>query len=139
MSYVVIVHATFVSKSDAEHIYNQAKSVATNASVALLGQEGERTSHAYVAEETEPGVHVIDKAWHIDLFGIVREGREPDTSNTPEWIQPAGAHDSYPAQNVRGEVSQVTHNGEVWVNTHGNENTWEPGVFGWTREEDYEG
>ena len=130
MSYVVIVHATFANKSDAEHIYNQAKAVATNASVARIGEEQERTSHAFVAEEVEPGVWDVDVGWHIDLFGIVREG-EPDLSDTPLWIQPVGGHDAYPALNVRGEETRVTHNGQVWRNTHGNANTWEPGVYGW--------
>ena len=138
MPYIVIVHATFANKANADHIYDQAKAVATNASVAQIGQEGERTSHAYVAEETEPGVHVVDRGWHIDLFGVVRES-EPDLKEAPDFIQPTGEHDSYPANNVRGKITRVTHNGEVWVNTHGDANQWQPGVFGWTREEDYEG
>jgi hypothetical protein len=48
MSYVVLVHATFDNKADADHIYNQAKAVATTASVARIGDAGERTSHCGV-------------------------------------------------------------------------------------------
>ena len=48
MSYVVLVHATFDNKADADHIYNQAKTVATTASVARIGDAGERTSHCGV-------------------------------------------------------------------------------------------
>ena len=48
MPYVVLVHATFDNKADADHIYNQAKSVATTASVARIGDAGERTSHCGV-------------------------------------------------------------------------------------------
>lgn len=129
MPYVVIVHSTFNNKSDADHIYEQAKAVATNASVARIGEQGERTSHAFVAEEVNDEWEV-DRGWHIDLFGIVREG-ELDTSDAPEWIQPEGSHDAYPAQNVRGEDSHVTRNNQVWKNTHGDGNVWEPGDFGW--------
>jgi len=131
MSYVVIVHATFESKSDADHIHDQAMAVATNASVARIGTIGERTSHGFVAEEQEDGSLQVDRSWHIDLFGIVREGKEPSTDENPEWIQPTGAQDAYPAQNVRGNETRVTHDGKVWRNTHGDGNTWEPGVSGW--------
>jgi len=135
MPYVAIVHATFDSKADADHIYDQAKAVATTASVTNIGTEQERTSHAYVAEEQSDGSQVIDREWHIDLFGIVREG-EPDLKDAPDWIQPEGSHDAYPAQNVRGKPSRVTHKGDVWVNTHGDGNVWEPGASGWTLEEE---
>jgi hypothetical protein len=130
MPYIVIVHATFNNKSDADHIHNQALSVATNASVAHIGDEMERTSHGYVAEEGPDGEHIIDRSWHVDLFGIVREG-EPDLRNAPDWIQPSGTQNAYPGTNVRGGETLVTHNDQVWRNVHGNGNTWEPGVFGW--------
>jgi len=45
----------------------------------------------------------------------------------PEWSQPYGGHDAYPAG------FKVTHNGKVWVNTIDN-NVWEPGVTGWVEE-----
>lgn len=131
MSYVVIVHATFANKADADHIFNQAKSVAINASVAYVGQPDERTSHAFVAEEQADGSLVVSSSWHKDLFGIVRSG-EPFQGDTPAWIQPTGAQDAYPAKNVRGEDTKVTHNGKTWLNTHGNGNIWAPGSFGWT-------
>lgn len=64
----------------------------------------------------EPGV----SAWHpqSEIEGIL-----------PEWVQPTGAHDSYPAG------FQVRHAGQDWYVTgvDGNgHNVWEPGVFGWT-------
>lgn len=43
----------------------------------------------------------------------------------PEWIQPTGAHDAYALD------AEVTHNGKYWRSTINN-NTWEPGEFGWT-------
>ena len=27
---------------------------------------------------------------------------------------------------------ELIHNGTHWVNTHGDGNVWEPGVFGWS-------
>ena len=36
MPYVVIVHSTFDNKADTDHIYNQAKAVATATSVATI-------------------------------------------------------------------------------------------------------
>ena len=43
----------------------------------------------------------------------------------PEWQQPQGAHDAYAAGR------KVSHNGKHWINTYGDGNIWEPGVFGW--------
>lgn len=44
----------------------------------------------------------------------------------PEWRQPLGAEDAYKAG------AKVSHNGKHWINTHGDGNNWEPGVYGWT-------
>jgi len=134
MAYVVIIHATFSNKSDADHIYDQAITVAMNASVAHVGEPGERTSHGFVAEEVE-GALVVNRSWHIDLFGIVRSG-EPDLAEAPAWIQPTGSQDAYPANNVRGDQTKVRHIEQIWVNTHGNGNVWEPGQFGWTLDDE---
>ena len=43
----------------------------------------------------------------------------------PAWVQPTGAHDAY----RKGD--KVTHNGKHWTSDVDN-NTWEPGVYGWT-------
>ena len=37
MAFVVLIHATFDTKADADFIYDQAKQVATTASVARIG------------------------------------------------------------------------------------------------------
>jgi hypothetical protein len=64
----------------------------------------------------EPGV----SAWHpeSEIEGIL-----------PDWIQPTGAHDSYPLG------FQVRHGGQDWyvhaVDANGH-NVWAPGTFGWT-------
>ena len=46
----------------------------------------------------------------------------------PEWIQPTGAQDAYK------KGAKVSHNGSKWISDV-DANTWEPGVFGWTKEE----
>lgn len=64
--------------------------------------------------------------WEPGIWGwreVEAEGGEP-----PAWVQPTGAHDSYQAG------ARVTHNGQVWTNTHGDGNIWEPGAYGWTVE-----
>ena len=43
----------------------------------------------------------------------------------PEWRQPSGATDAYPAG------AKVTHGGRRWISDL-DANVWEPGVFGWT-------
>lgn len=64
------------------------------------------------------------------------EGYTPDITNYqwvaitdpsieyPDWVQPLGYADAYPLG------AKVTHNGKRWISTV-NENTWEPGVYGW--------
>ena len=133
MTYVVMGMASFELQANADHIYDQAKSVATTASVQHIGEAGERTSYMGVYEEQLDGTLVPIRKWHIDTFGIVREGAV-DPNDPPAWIQPTGAQDAYPLLNVRGTASKVTHNGFTWTNTTAT-NTWEPGVFGWTQDD----
>lgn len=59
----------------------------------------------------EPGV----SAWHD----------QPTGGEPPTWVQPSGAHDAYL------DGVKVSYDGQVWVNTHGDGNIWEPGVHGW--------
>ena len=132
MAYLVMVHATFANKADADHIYNQAKAVATTASVARIGEAGERTSHCGVFDEQADGTLVKDRQWHIDRFGIVRETDPVPDDVIPEWVQPSGAQDAYPLTDVFGNPTQVMFEGNVWQATLGT-NTWAPGVAGWTQ------
>lgn len=50
---------------------------------------------------------------------------EPEPEETPEWVQPTGAHDAY----AKGAI--VMHNGKKWKSDIDG-NVWEPGVYGWT-------
>ena len=42
----------------------------------------------------------------------------------PEWVQPLGSHDAYSIND------KVSHNDKKWVSIVDN-NTWQPGVYGW--------
>ena len=130
MSYVVLIHATFDAKADADHIYDQAKLVAVNSSVARIGQAGERTSHCGVFSEQSDGTLVKDRQWHIDRFGIVREHEPIPDDVIPDWIQPAGAQDAYPLLDVFGNPTRVQYQGATYENTTAT-NTWSPSVYGW--------
>jgi len=132
MAFVVLIHATFENKADADHIFNQSEAVATNASVALIGQVGERTSYCSVSEEQPDGSLVVDRQWNIDRFGIVRNTDPIPYEEIPPWIQPTGVQDAYPLLDKRGNPTRVTDEGLVWENTSPN-NTNKPGVFGWVQ------
>ena len=43
----------------------------------------------------------------------------------PAWVQPTGAHDAY------AKGAKVSHNDKHWI-SEVDDNTWEPGVYGWT-------
>jgi hypothetical protein len=132
MPHVVLIHATFANKADADHIYDQAKSVAVNSSVSRIGQPGERTSHCGVFTEQADGTLLKDRQWHIDRFGIVRE-HEPEPDDViPDWIQPLGGQNAYPLTDVFGNPTRVRHNGAIWEVSVGS-NVWEPGAYGWVQ------
>jgi hypothetical protein len=51
----------------------------------------------------------------------------PDPGTIPDWEQPEST-------NAYHKGDRVRHNGAVWVSDIDG-NVWEPGVYGWTREE----
>ena len=73
--------------------------------------------------------HAAQEAWNpADAPSLWAKVLIPDPDVIPEWEQP----DSTNAYKLG---DKVTHNGKTWVCTEvdgaGN-NTWEPGVYGWT-------
>lgn len=54
--------------------------------------------------------------------------RTAQDGEVPEWAQPSGSHDAY----NRGD--KVRHNGSIWVSAI-DANVWEPGVYGWEKQE----
>jgi len=129
MAFILQVHATFEAQADAQDAYDQIRARAQNASVARIGEAGERSSHSLYGEEQADGTISIIARWHLDDFGILRDG-EPDPNDPPAWIEPSGSQDAYPLTDVRGDPVRVAHSGQIWQNNT-DANTWEPGVAGW--------
>ena len=68
--------------------------------------------------------HTAQPDWNpIDAVSLWVRVDNP-AEEWPEWIQPVGATDAYPIG------AKVSHNSKHWISDYDN-NTWEPGVFGW--------
>ena len=72
-----------------------------------------------------PETHDSQADWPPRLVPAIWARVDEPGEEWPEWRQPLGAEDAYPAG------AKVSHNGKHWINTHGDGNVWEPGVFGW--------
>ena len=89
--------------------------------VAAAGGRVSAGGNIYVCLQT----HITQAGWEPQSVPALWAGeRQPYAP----WVQPQGGHDAYPAG------ATVTHGGKRWLNTHGDGNIWEPGVFGWTEE-----
>jgi hypothetical protein len=82
---------------------------------AVAKHNGKTWTSLQAANVFEPGVASWREVW----------GTATDTP--PDWVQPTGSTDFYPAG------ARVTHNNSTWVSIDP-VNVWEPGVFGWTEE-----
>lgn len=76
----------------------------------------------------QPTHHSQDN-WTPDVAVSIWVKVDDPSIEWPEWRQPAGAHDAYK------NGAKVSHNGFHWINTYGDGNNWEPGVFGWEKQE----
>ena len=72
----------------------------------------------------QPTHHSQDD-WTPDVAVSVWVKIDDPSIEWPEWKQPTGAHDAYK------NGAKVSHNGKHWINTYGDGNSWEPGVYGW--------
>jgi hypothetical protein len=72
----------------------------------------------------QPTHHSQDD-WTPDVAVSVWVKVDDPSIEWPEWKQPQGAHDAYK------NGAKVSHNGKHWINTYGDGNNWEPGVYGW--------
>ena len=72
----------------------------------------------------QPTHHSQDD-WTPDVAVSIWVKVDDPSIEWPEWKQPAGAHDAYK------NGAKVSHNGKHWINTYGDGNSWEPGVYGW--------
>lgn len=69
--------------------------------------------------------HHSQSDWTPDVAVSIWVKIDDPSIEWPEWKQPAGAHDAYK------NGAKVSHNGKHWINTYGDGNSWEPGVYGW--------
>jgi hypothetical protein len=131
MAYRLTAMLEFESEAQAVDAFNQLSARATNTLVLGLGTSGEHTSFARV--DNDDGS--FNRMFYVDRFNIVRQGEYVAPPRTyPLWVQPTGAHDSYPVLDAAGLPTRVEHNGRVYLNSAGTVNSWAPGVFGWTDE-----
>ena len=70
-------------------------------------------------------VHTSQATWTPDASPSLWVRIDDPTIEWPDWVQPVGATDAYP------KGAKVSHNGKHWISDVDN-NTWEPGVYGWT-------
>ena len=72
-----------------------------------------------------PDTHHSQEDWPPDLVPAIWKHISDPAEEWPEWVRPLGSHDAYAAG------AKVSHNGKHWLNSYGDGNIWEPGVFGW--------
>lgn len=71
--------------------------------------------------------HTSQEAWKPTDAPSLWVRVDDPAEEWPAWRQPTGSVDSYPAG------YKVSHNGKHWISEVDN-NTWEPGVYGWTEQ-----
>lgn len=108
-----------------DHVIGQARAVAQQGRVATTGV-GAR--HSYMAIHDLATGALLD-GWHLDRFGIVRQGMpNPEHTGPPVWVAAGGdATKAYPLLDVFGAPVIVLHQGQPWRNTVAG-NHWEPGA-----------
>ena len=69
--------------------------------------------------------HTSQEQFTPDVATSLYKAVGVDPSGIPLWVQPLGATDAYKAGDI------VVHNEKQWKSLYDN-NTWEPGVYGWS-------
>ena len=90
---------------------------------------GERVRYQEKLYKLIPVTHHSQADWPPDLTPAVWARVDDPAEEWPEWVQPLGAQDAY------ADGAKVSHNGKHWINTYGDGNIWEPGVYGWEEAE----
>ena len=72
--------------------------------------------------------HTSQANWTPDVTPALWVRVDDPSQEWPEWRQPTGSTDAY----ALGD--KVSHNDKHWISDYDN-NTWEPGVFGWSEAE----
>ena len=72
--------------------------------------------------------HTSQPSWTPDVSPSLWVRVDDPGEEWPEWRQPTGSTDAYALG------AKVSHNEKHWISDYDN-NTWEPGVFGWSEAE----
>ena len=91
---------------------------------------GDRVRYGERLYKLIPEVYHSQAEHTPDLIPSVWARVDDPAEEWPEWVQPLGPEDSYK------DGAKVSHNGKHWLNTYGDYNIWEPGVYGWTEQEE---
>ena len=87
--------------------------------------KGDRVRYGGQLYRLIPETHHSQADWPPDLIPAIWARVADPAEEWPEWVQPLGAEDAYPAG------AKVSYQGKRWINTYGDGNVWAPGVFGW--------
>jgi hypothetical protein len=68
--------------------------------------------------------HTSQESWTPSAAPSLWVRMDDPATEWPQWVQPLGATDAYPLG------AKVSHNEKHWISEADN-NTWEPGVYGW--------
>lgn len=90
--------------------------------------KGQRVRYGALLYRLIPEFHHSQADWTPDQTPAIWSRIDSPAEEWPAWRQPLGEADAYPAG------ARVTHNGRHWINTHGDGNVWEPGVYGWAEQ-----
>ena len=118
----------FESEAHAVDAFNQLRARAINTRIVGMGTVRQHSSYTRVQNDAG----ATQNMFFVDTFGIVRDGEYSPPIGYPLWVQPQGAHDSYPVLDAGGNPARVEHNGRNWENSSGTVNSWVPGATGWT-------
>lgn len=87
--------------------------------------QNERVRYAGQLYRLIPETHRSQADWPPALVPAIWARVDDPAEEWPQWRQPLGAEDAYPAG------AKVSWQGKHWINTHGDGNIWAPGVYGW--------
>ena len=90
---------------------------------------GQRIRYGDLLYRLIPETHRSQEDWPPDLVPAVWARIDDPDEEWPEWRQPLGSEDAYPAG------AKVSHNEKHWTSDL-DANIWEPGVYGWTEMEE---
>lgn len=127
---------------DLYEIMNAVKKMLSNETSTLSDADALEVAALFPTWASKEGsvVSVGERLWYNEkLYKVIQSHNvqsdwTPDISTSlyteisiqeiPEWKQPTGASDVYMVDD------KVSHNGKTWISIVNN-NSWEPGVYGW--------